>query len=284
MKKKNALWEAGSGSISYVSYFIAILFTVILFRVFQFRIDVLVAKEICENGLHIVESGALTVNHDGIIAGVRDDSFESELDRAHIITSCTVSSSKTSQETQEVNKLGAYIQDAFKEQFGLENNTNPTGHLASLCGEDSDVLLSNRSGVANGVVVVYEPVYTVTTQRSDSGETVIFDDGTTVSKWIFDTHSTVEGWVEYDLYFTNNTYTGYGKSILTGVPILYNGLEAEGATIESTVNIEFDGVRRVIATNPTEGFFANNQDADHFSVKVTQAMDIVLARDDSRRR
>lgn len=284
MKRKILHMESGSGGISYVSYFVAIVLTLIVFCTYKFRMDTLVAKEICENGLHVVESGALTVNHDKVIDGVRDDNFENELNRAHIITSYSTSPGKTTDENQQVEKIGMYFEEAFVDQFCLTEYLHPTGPLKNLCGSESSVLISRPDNNAGGVVKIYEPVYTSKTTKNDTGEIVRFENGMEVHKWEFTTTYSVQQWIEYDLSFQNNHYTSYTKTILPDTPILQTGKPAEGATIESTVNIAFDGLREVIATDSSGGFFDNTPDQEHYSVKITQAMDIVIANIDSRKK
>lgn len=282
LRPPNTELEDGS-AVNYVSYFVAISLTCIMFVVFKFRMDVLVAKEICETGLHVVETGALTANHNTLGSGALDAGFENEMERTHIIPAVTNSNTTSDKERLQVNTVGSYIQGEFADQFALTGVTHPTGHLAMLCGDDSDVLISTMDGTG-GVVKIYEPIYKYTITKRDSGETITFPNGTTITKWVFETNYSIDAWLEYDLTFANNQYTGFTKKTLASAPQLYNGDTAEGATIESTVNIEFNGIRKVIATNPSDGFFESNPTSDHYSVKVTQAMDIVISKEDSRRK
>ena len=76
--------DTGDG-ISYAMYFVVIIMGVFIFAFRIFHFDLLVLEETLENRLHVIESAVITSNQGSIIDGKRNDPYERELKRMHII-------------------------------------------------------------------------------------------------------------------------------------------------------------------------------------------------------
>lgn len=287
--------ESGSGGISYAMYFIAIVITAFLYSFTTFSASLYVIEEVLENGLHIVENVVLTSNQASITETGREDTFDRELQRMKIVTKSTYQNTWGVNEQEQVNNLGEKFQDALVSQLGLVSNIHPSsGILAKMCGTDANIAIV-------GDVIIYEPIYDLQVIRTSNADAIIETDEHYVTKsWDFTTDYTIVGWVEYDLHYTNNVYQGCSKKLCSQTPILTNGKQAEGATIEATLGVSFAGLKNIFAgistTTPTigtdgeidmsgveNGMFSNNPEQLTYQVQVTQAMDIVIADKDSRK-
>lgn len=283
--------ESGSGPLNYTWYFIAILICIVVFTFNRFHIGLYVVEEIVENGLHIAESGAVAMN-------MTEDNF---LTKVHMIPSADTaymegnlnSFSSDGKEEEEVRKVANAFSARFTEQLKLNNNANPTmGTLAGYCGTDSKVLITSCR--------VVEPVYEVivtrheipeeeTTETEESEETeetesTEEDDKEFIENdYDFTVEYKIVGWKEYPIYFQNNHFSNIGTpQFTTTPPILKNGNRIEGATIEATVELSFNGVKNIFASAGESGIFTKNPSTDHYVVTVTQAFDIVTVDNDSR--
>lgn len=296
MKSRLLKKESGTGGISYAMYFIAIITTVVLFVYTTFNAQLFVLESILENGLHLIESTVLTANQSSIVGGERQDEFERELRRMKIVTASVYQDAWDNAEQAQVNKLGRLFEETMIEQFGLVNDTNPgSGVLKNMCGEDADILIA-------GDVYLYEPEYEMTIARTGVPDAVEETDPKYITKsYDFEVTYDIVGWIEYRLSFSNNIYQGATKRICSNVPQLLLGDEAEGATVEATLGVSFKGLKNIFAGIPTatpsvesagswdepltveKGMFAENPEQIEYSVLITQAMDIVVAENDSRR-
>ncbi len=296
MRKK----ENGSGGFSYAMCFIGIVTIALVYTYTTFISNLYVVESVIENGLHLVENIVLTSNQSIVTNNnsiyERNDAYEREMQRTNIVTECIYSDSFSDAEEQQVATLGKLFQDSLIKQFNLSNNTHPSsGILKNMCGEESDIIII-------GDVIIYEPVYRLdVSPPALNPDAEVEDDPKYVSKkWIFSTDYTITGWVQYNLHFTNNAYSGCSKKICSQ-PTLKNGNLVEGATIESTVGLSLKGLKNIFAdvstTTPTidangnydlsnveGGMFSKNPTQNIYDVTVTQAVDIVIADKDSRKR
>lgn len=268
--------EPGDGGISYAMYFIAIVICVLLFVFLQFNAGMYVAEEVLENGLHIVENKIMTENQsDFDDSGSRVDNFNKEIKRLHIVTSYDSSQgSLTTEEASQLNAIGNEFSSALQKQLNLNGTKPVTGILLELSSPDSDILIS-------GPVVIYEPVYKRTVAADPNGSIA----GTRLSKFNFVSTYEIIGWIKYDLYYSNNVYTGASKQIVdvANTPKLKNGDLVEGATIEASIAITFEGIKNIFASvEESEKFFKEVPETNKYGVVVTQSTDIVISSLDSR--
>ncbi len=268
--------EPGDGGISYAMYFIAIIICVLLFVFLQFNAGMYVAEEVLENGLHIVENKIMTENQsDFDDSGSRVDNFNKEIKRLHIVTSYDSSQgSLTTEEASQLNAIGNEFSSALQKQLNLNGTKPVTGILLELSSPDSDILIS-------GPVVIYEPVYKRTVAADPNGSIA----GTRLSKFNFVSTYEIIGWIKYDLYYSNNVYTGASKQIVdvANTPKLKNGDLVEGATIEASIAITFEGIKNIFASvEESEKFFKEVPETNKYGVVVTQSTDIVISSLDSR--
>lgn len=268
--------EPGDGGISYAMYFIAIVICVLLFVFLQFNAGMYVAEEVLENGLHIVENKIMTENQsDFDDSGSRVDNFNKEIKRLHIVTSYDSSQgSLTTEEASQLNAIGNEFSSALQKQLNLNGTKPVTGILLELSSPDSDILIS-------GPVVIYEPVYKRTVAADPNGSIA----GTRFSKFNFVSTYEIIGWIKYDLYYSNNVYTGASKQIVdvANTPKLKNGDLVEGATIEASIAITFEGIKNIFASvEESEKFFKEVPETNKYGVVVTQSTDIVISSLDSR--
>lgn len=296
--------ERGDGGISYAMYFIAIVIALVFFVFFKFNADLFMIEESLENGLHIAEIRVLTVNHDGNKAdGTRDDKFERELSRMHIVTKCDSGSTSISgKEEQQIKMLANSFSDAIKEQLDLDGVHPKSSILKSMCGADSVIHIENFR--------IYEPVYNKTVSKSSDGNIA----GSSLNKYNFTVDYAIEKWVVYDFTFSDdaNDFVSCNKHFSTSAPVLDNGNPAEGATVEATLGTKFGGVRNIFAginTTPPDvhenaidlgpnynnikvdeydlsyswgPMFSSSPTQKEYTIKVTQSVDIVIAQQDSR--
>lgn len=268
--------EPGDGGISYAMYFIAVIICVLLFVFLQFNAGMYVAEEVLENGLHIVENKIMTENQsDFDDSGSRVDNFNKEIKRLHIVTSYDSSQgSLTTEEASQLNAIGNEFSSALQKQLNLNGTKPVTGILLELSSPDSDILIS-------GPVVIYEPVYKRTVAADPNGSIA----GTRLSKFNFVSTYEIIGWIKYDLYYSNNVYTGASKQIVdvANTPKLKNGDLVEGATIEASIAITFEGIKNIFASvEESEKFFKEVPETNKYGVVVTQSTDIVISSLDSR--
>lgn len=269
MKKWNIArkTEAGDGGISYAMYFIAIVVVSVLFFFYKFNVSLYVVEEVVENGLHIAENRTMTSNYNSIGAdadGYRTDDFEKEMQRMHIINP----------EADEVSQvLGAA--DAFAEALSDQLKLGPGGHpeggiLERLCDENSTVSIV-------GPVMIYEPVY----RREVANNGTVLDPD-------FEITYGVEAWNVYTInYNSNNEYSDYTKTTQPEAPLLKNGDECAGATIEATVGLTLAGIKNAfahISSGAGGGIFSATPEYTKFAVTATQSTDIVIANRDPRQR
>lgn len=282
---KNSRMDAADSAISYAMYFIAIITTLILFVFLKFNADLYVIEETLENGLHIAESRALTANQDGLNDdGKRTDVYEREMSRMHIITKFDNSGINISAEEQgQAAMFGQTFSDALRAQLNLDQ-THPNGSiLRSMCGPDADILINT--------LVIYEPVYSRTVEKEETGAIITSSPESFLPIYQFNTNYQVENWIVYTLFFNeNNDYINLSKSIIpaSDTPVLLNGNEVEGATIEATISTQFNGIRNIFAgiggsSSESSGFFSANPMQTRYAVEVTQSVDIVVAGQDSRK-
>lgn len=287
-------------TVNYATYFMAIVMITVLFSFAVFNDEIKLAEEVCENGLHIIESGVLSLNKGGATSG---PSEVAKLPKAHIIPGVTYSKTSTTTETAQVNAVGNYISTNFRNQMGLGANAVPTtGILSTLCKGDS-VTLSR--------VKIREPIYTITatignlTLTGKMWSEIIqkwketdgvkqWDDPAEISKNKSGTVSyAITGWVTYTLNFdANNNYTGYTKDTPTTAPPSLKKKDpslktnapgyVEGATIEITMDLKLHGVKKIFAASEISHIFATNVVEPTYNISITQAADIVIADDDSR--
>lgn len=272
--------EHGDAGISYAMYFIAIIVTLVLFVFMQFNTGIYVAEEVLENGLHIAENKAMTVNQSTVDeTGTRIDEFNKEVKRLHIVTSYDkTSSSITTSERQQLKAIGDDFSNTLQQQLGLSGSTPSLGILKELCSSNSNVILSEP-------VVIYEPIYERTVKRTDDG----IISGTSVGKYLFESKYVITGWIKYELFFDgNNNYmaANASKSFIdvASNPTLRNGSKIEGATIEATLAVSFRGVRNIFAGvhSGSGPIFSSNPQDTIYDVEVTQSTDIVISTLDGR--
>lgn len=263
-----------------------------------------------ENRLHVIESAVITSNQGSIIDGKRNDPYERELKRMHIITESVPGNNALMVGTKEYNQvyaLGAMYEETFKKEFSLKNDATPAGSsiFTKLCGPDGKI-------ISGDVVTIYEPVYDITVTREDNpGYTTETDNKYADQKYKFNIHYNIVSWIQYDLIFnSSNEFQSATKKLLSTTPKLSNGDDCEGATIEATVNVSFKGVRNLFAGidggNPKvtgtkadgtdfgvtdtggKGMFATKENMDAsrvtYDVTVKQSVDIVLADKDRRKK
>ncbi len=270
--------EDGSG-VTYVSYFVAMVIMIVVFYWQRTSASIYVLEEIAENGLHIAENYALSANQtttdDG--GGVRQ--FERELDRLAVITVADTQDASenyiyagttalSSEESLQARAVAEALLSEFKRQLNLSGANPQDGILKNLCGEDGSIEVTT--------IRIIEPIYERTVTP------VHFVPGAPFDSYDFQVTYNKLSWVEYDVTCANNQVASIAKQVSTSAPLLNNGHPAEGATIESYVGMNFGGMRNVFATNPGEdGYFATPTQ-QRFAVTVVQAVDIVIAQDDSR--
>jgi len=301
---KTKVYEPGEGGISYAMYFVGIITTIIMFAFFKFNADLFMIEQAIEQGVHIAETRALTSNQDKVDGtGMREDEYERELSRMHIITKYNTNQDPSNLEKGQIEKLATEFADALKDSLDLDG-THPQGQiLKMMCGSDADILIDR--------LVIYEPVYSRAVTKVATGTI----EGTSLETFDFNVLYTVNNWITYDINFVDNNYVGFSKSVKTAadVPRLTNGQLAEGATIEATVGASFAGVRNIFAgvdtaepvvyenyykfneaynnltanaydiSNATTPIFSGAPTQDVYDVSVTQAVDIVIAHQDSRK-
>lgn len=288
--------ERGDAGISYAMYFVAIIMVIVLYVFQKFNADLYVAEEVLENGLHIVENRVMTANQSYLDdEGTRVDQFDKEVKRLHIVTSYDgTTGSLTSNEQLQLKEIGEEFSKVLQEQL-LLNGTKPvSGVLKTICSENSDVVIS-------GPVVIYEPIYERTVVKTENGNI----SGTSIGKYNFESTYTIKGWIQYNLNFSNNNYVGATKSLIdvANTPTFRNSSRIkteyksiEGATIEATLAISFNGVRNIFAgisgpTNPGDvdytnpgHMFSDNPTETQYDVEVTQSTDIVVSSNDQRQK
>lgn len=288
--------DGSSGLLNYVWYFIAIIICIVIFAYNRFNIGLYVVESIVENGIHIAESGSVAMN-------MREDEF---LTKVHMIPAAddNPDSSLSTEEETEVKKIANAFSDRFKNQLDLNDNANPTkGTLAGYCGTDSKILITEFTLV--------EPVYEIIVERHEipveedpeenpeeeeedgdeegaEGEENPEEEEDPDMEFIkndydFTIRYEIIGWKKYPVYFSNNHLSSIGMpQFTTTPPMLKNGNQIEGATIEATVELSFSGVKNIFANASEGGIFTNNPTAPNYHVSVTQAFDIVTVDNDSR--
>lgn len=275
MTKKIIRFEEGDGGITYAMCFIAIVLSVALFSYFRFNMDVYVLKEKLETGLHVAESAVLTANQSTMCQdGIREDEFDRESYRYHIITSFNASNNnKTDKEEKQLKLLAKTMADSLADELGLANDkyTVENPFIKSMTGENGYIKIKNME--------IYEPVYKITTTSTGSAV-----NGDLKFKTIY----TPVKWIKYVIFFNNNTYSNSTKEILdiSNTPKLYTGQNAKGATLQVTLGTDFYGLKNIFAKvgSNSSSIFTKNPEEDRiiYSVNVTLAMDIVLADNDDR--
>lgn len=286
-------------AINYVTYLMAILLTTVLFCYAIFNDESKLAEEVCENGLHIIESGVLALNRGGETLGPGEIA---KLPKSHIISGVTYTKTKSATENTQVNAVGNYITTNFRSHMGLNSSSAvpQKGILKNICKGDSVTLQP---------VKIYEPVYTITatignlTLTGKMWSEIIqkwketdgvkqWDDPAEISKNKSGSVSyAITGWVIYTLNFdANNNYIGYDKNTSTTAPSLKrdpslktkSGAAVEGATIEISMDITLHGVKQIFAESTATQIFATNPAEPTYKKTITQAADIVIAEKDSR--
>ena len=280
--KETPQMERGDAGISYAMYFIAIIMVLVLYVFMRFNAGIYVAEEVLENGLHITENKAMTVNQSTVDeTGTRIDEFNKEVKRLHIVTSYDKdSSSITTSEREQLKVIGNDFSSTLQQQLGLTGSTPSLGILKELCSSNSKVVLS-------GPVIIYEPIYERTVKRTNNG----FISGTLVRKYQFESKYVITGWIQYNLYFDgNNNYMDANTTKMfidvANNPTLRNGSQIEGATIEATLAVSFRGVRNIFAGvhSGSGSMFSANPEDTIYDIEVTQSTDIVISTLDRRQK
>lgn len=305
--------EDGTGGISYAMYFVAIISTLVLFIFFKFNADLYVIEETMENGLHVAENRALTVNQD-----LSKDStgktvqntgeYERETNRFNIVTNYSTSTEMSTKELAQVELLAKEFSKALQEQMNLDGSEPQGGMLLQMCGRDSKICITKMK--------IFEPVYSRTvTRTAESGNGIAKKDlGNYLPGYSFDVVYNIDQWIIYDIRFDNNNgYVSATKRLSSTPPVLaLEGREAEGATIDATLTTSFAGIRNIFASAPSASpvirkdaiqfgeqynnvtadaidwagmdtpIFASAPTQNQYTVQVSQSVDIVVAHQDKR--
>ena len=317
--------EPGGGATSYAFYFIVIIIAIVIFMYLRFNALLYVLEHEVETNLHILESATITVNQDDVESGDREDKYGKEIDRKHIITAeMKNGTGLNTDEEKQLKAVGDYFSKAFVEKFKLEGNLHPSeGILKEICGPSASIRI--------GTVRIVEPFY----QYNSQNEVELGDDKISLPELDGKDHdflgddqdklqvssSNIEivGWKEYELHFDdNNNFTSVTVTGTYAADEAPKFLEAKnkkkkevnGATIEATALIDFNGIKNVFANMAMEEpeisgavefneegkitrnnfnidykgtdkthLFADNPSYLHYDVKVTEAYDIVIAKD-----
>jgi len=282
--------ESGLSGVDFALYFVVLIIIIVLFRFLQVRTDIYDVEHVLENGMHIAQKSALTVNYTGI-------GEHSELQKLRIINACedwTTNESDVSnnEERAQVKKVANHFVDYLAEEYGLVNNTTPTtSSLVNLFGENSKLHVDK--------LLIYEPQYEVKVNTAITEEGVInpYDNEPVpdlIIKNPFYIDFPATTYAVYEVHFNDsNEIIGSISKHIESSPTLQNGDAIEGATIESNVSIEIYGVNNIF-TNVSTGasdetlkntpIFNNNPEAFSQVIHVTESVDIVPADYDSRKR
>ena len=269
--------ESGSGGpLIYAMCFVGLVMMVSLFLFVEYRAKIYLLKDDMETNLHVVENYCITVNQK---TGT-SDTFERERERAHIITVGVNESSTEAERRNQANEIGKAFEKQFKSCFDLDGNIPQSGYLPSMSRSAEE---SFRSTLNIKEVRIFEPKYSigevvpVYCNEGDLHES--HNDNCKVKNgkteptafWI---KQNTDGWYIYTLSFDeNNKYIGCNVSPLqTSAPMLYTGVAAEGATIESRISASF---------YPPNSFWNITRNKEY--VEVCEAIDIVYANSDSRK-
>ena len=302
--------EEGTNFVNYAVYFYAIIICIVVYAFMNFHNSAYVLEEHCETALHIIESEMLSFRtastvltgaspFDGTV--LEDNKTLRDLERAHIVPSAKYQASKTADENKDVKSIGNAISSRFKAAFNLTGSVPNEGFIKSVVTDASAVTISSCK--------IYEPVYDISmTIDGLTGTGRVWDDiiknwdSTTVGQWtdpdgdkeIKVTHA-ITGWVVYTLNFnSNNAYVSYTKELfdVAHTPSIKRDpslgkkgdRKVEGATIEMSMNINLKGVKQIFAGSDEAGIFARNPVNKSYDLTITQATDIVIADEDSRKR
>lgn len=310
MKKHLQKMEDGTNFVNYAVYFYAIIICIVVYAFMNFHNSAYVLEEQCETSLHIIESEMLSFRTKStILAGnspFKDTVLESnktlrDLERAHIVPSVKYQAGKTSEENLDVKSIGNAISSRFKAAFNLSGSVPNEGFIKNVVTDASTVTINSCK--------IYEPVYDISvTIDGLTGSGRVWEDiiqtwdESTVGQWtdpdgdkeIRVTHDIV-GWVVYTLNFNNdNAYVSYTKELFDTdhTPTIKrdpslgkkSDKKVEGATIEMSMNITLKGVKQIFAGSDEAGIFARNPVNKTYDLTITQATDIVIADEDSRKR
>lgn len=271
--EENKMFEDGSGGpLIYAMCFVAFFVIVYLFIFVEYRANIYTLKDDMETNLHIVENYCLTVNQKTDVG----DEFERERERAHIITvGANNPSASIDERRKQANEIGKAFSTQFKETFMLDGCVPTGGYLLQMSKSKKDVAKMYIKEVR-----IYEPTYatgdtypvycgndihdhTEECKNKPSGVTI------PTGFWV---KRSISEWYVYALSFDeNNGYLGCTVSKQTDAPKLFNGVPAEGATIESKIAANF---------YQPENFIKTERNVK--TVEVCEALDIVYATDDSR--
>lgn len=294
--------EKADGALTYAWCFIAITITIMIFLFMTFIWNVGVVEETLETRMHTIESAALSVNQDKVESGSRSDTFEQELERMHVVRAVELSNAWSSdgKERQEAYAAAQFLSDNVIADLYLDSSaTSYAGVLNMMCGSSTNVNLTGAN--------IYEPIYNVEVNRHATGNPD--------EPYEFDIQYHITGWVKYTCEYNpaDNSLSSVTKSVCSSTPVLANGIHAEGATIEMSIALSFNGIRNmfygvnnampttsgstyfdddrnlvdnyVINYNGAEsdlGMFGDEMSYSKYDVVVTQAVDIVNANYDSR--
>lgn len=271
---ENKSFEDGSGGpLIYAMCFAAFFTIVYLFIFVQYRANIYTLKDDMETNLHIVENYCLTVNQKTTLG----DEFERERERAHIITvGANDPSASVDARRKQADEIGKAFSTQFKEAFMLNGSVPYGGYLLQMSKSHKDLARMRIKEVR-----LYEPTYatgetfpvycgddhhshTEDCKRKPIGVTI------PTGFWV---KQSVSEWYVYALSFDeNNQYVGCSVLKQSSTPSLFNGVGAEGATIESKIEASF--------YHP-ENFVRSERSVK--TVEVCEALDIVFAVDDSRK-
>jgi hypothetical protein len=294
--------EEADGALTYAFCFIALIITITVFLFMIFNWNVVVVEETLETRMHTIESAALSVNQDRVISGSREDTFEQELARMHVVRAVELSNAWSSdgKEQQEAYAVAEFLSDNVIADLYLNSHaTSDAGILNMMCGADTKVNLTGAN--------IYEPIYNVEVSR--------YATGNPDEPYEFDIQYHITGWVKYTCVYSpsDNSLASVTKTVCSGTPVLVNGTNAEGATVEMSIALSFNGIRNLFynvnnakpTTSGTAYFDDNGNLVDNYVINyngaesdlamfsgenkytqydviVTQAVDIVNANYDSR--
>lgn len=270
---ENKSFESGSsGPLIYAMCFVAFFIIVYLFVFVEYRANIYTLKDDMETNLHIVENYCLTVNQ----KTGEGDEFERERERAHIVTvGVNDPSVSIDARRKQADEIGKAFSVQFRETFMLEGSVPIGGYLLQMSKSKQDVARMHIKEVR-----IYEPTYVTgetypvycgNENHDHSEECKNRPSGVTIPTGFWVKRSISE-WYVYVLSFDDdNGYVGCNVSKQTNAPKLFNGVVAEGATIESKISASFYHPENFI-----------NTERNVKTVEVCEALDIVYATDDSR--
>lgn len=268
--------EDGVNLSLYAILISTLIVSMLIFSFRVFTVNLYLIKDTVKTGMHIVEGNVITSNRDNTNMGVSTN--------LKIVSNGTFSTTwdSSGKEKAQVDALGLEFERSFIEYFCLNDDLCPvSGNLSPLSNNDMKVFISSPDALETsnyiGYVTIYEPSYKIEVFEVEDEDNFIIienEDGTITELPTieFITEYNIEGWTIYRLSFVRNKYSGCSKTTQTSTPVLHNGRVAKGATIESTTQISFSGIE--------SAFVMLESETPTYSIQITQAQDVILARDD----